>query len=226
LTDDKNRSEIDAVIEGVKHELRSLFVKSDEQIKKVGHVFKKRGFKEEDICEEIKNALKEEIDEGVISTRTIELHCPPEWKHKTKPKNEKTSFSKPVEEKPQPEIAVTHEGKSVIMNATSSDTETYPKGTDGVHRHYDQSKQNGKGTGDNNEEGTGDTDGKIAPTSKQPEEVGTVRKKEVFVLHIPISFEHLQKDMAAVFQITKRVGNVLFKVSVDLGTRVVKIEFC
>ena len=41
-----------------------------------------------------------------------------------------------------------------------------------------------------------------------------------------MSFEHLLKDMEAVFQITKGVGNVLFKVSVDLGTRVVKIEFC
>jgi hypothetical protein len=28
--------------------------------------------------EEIRIALKEEIAEGVISTRTIELHCPPE----------------------------------------------------------------------------------------------------------------------------------------------------
>ena len=37
--------------------------------------------------------------------KTIEIHCPPEWKCKTKPKNEKTSFSKQVEEKPQQQIA-------------------------------------------------------------------------------------------------------------------------
>jgi hypothetical protein len=58
----------------------------DEQIKKLGNALKKVVKREESICEEIKNALKEEIAEGVISTRTIELHCPPEWKHKTKPK--------------------------------------------------------------------------------------------------------------------------------------------
>ena len=61
---------------------------------------------------------------------------------------------------------------------------------------------------------------------KQPEDPGEDRKKEIFVSHIPMSFERLRKDMEAVFQITKGVGNVFFKVSVDLRTRVVKIEFC
>jgi hypothetical protein len=54
----------------------------------LGNAVKKVVKKEESICEEIKIRLKEEISEGVISTRTIELHCPPEWKRKTKPKNE------------------------------------------------------------------------------------------------------------------------------------------
>jgi hypothetical protein len=85
LTGDRNRSEVDAVIEEVKHELRSLFGKSKVQIRKVGDAFKRSGFKEESICELIKNALKEEITEGLISSRSIELHCPPEWKRKTKP---------------------------------------------------------------------------------------------------------------------------------------------
>ena len=98
-------------------------VRGDELIKKVGNALKEVVKKEEGICEEIKIALKEEIAEGVISTRTIELHCPPEWKRKTKPKNEKTSFSKQVEEKPQQQIAATQDGKSVIMNETSSNTE-------------------------------------------------------------------------------------------------------
>jgi hypothetical protein len=78
MTDDKNRSELEVVVEEVKRELRSLFVKSDEQIKKVGNALKKVVKKEESICEEIKIALKEEIAEAVISTRTIELHCPSE----------------------------------------------------------------------------------------------------------------------------------------------------
>ena len=60
--------------------------------------------------------------------------------------------------------------------------------------------------------------------SKQTEDLG--RKKEVFVSHIPTSFEHLRKDMEAVFQITKGVGNALFKVSFDLGRDIAEIEFC
>jgi len=124
LTDDKNRSEVDAVIEEVRHELRSLFGRSKEQIRKVGDAFKRSGFKEESICELIKNALKEEITEGLISSRSIELHCPPEWKRKAKPKNEKTSFSKQVEEKPQPKIAMTTEGKPVSYNEPTAYAKT------------------------------------------------------------------------------------------------------
>ena len=91
-------TEVDALIDEVKRELRSLLVKTDEQIKKIGNALKRVVKREESICEEIKIALKEEIAEGVISNRTIELHCPTEWKHKTKPKNEKISFSKVEEE--------------------------------------------------------------------------------------------------------------------------------
>ncbi|MFY9871678.1 MAG: hypothetical protein WAK17_18345 [Candidatus Nitrosopolaris sp.] len=123
--DENNRSELDHVIGQVKQELRSLFAKSDKQIKKLGNALKKVVKKEESICEEIKIALKEEIAEGVISTRTIELHSLHEWKRKTKPKqreNEKISFSKQVEKKPQQQIAATQEGKSVIINETADST--------------------------------------------------------------------------------------------------------
>jgi uncharacterized membrane-anchored protein len=109
-------TEVDAVIDEVKRELRSLLVKTDEQIKKIGNALKKVVKREESICEEIKIALKEEITEGVISNRTIELHCPTEWKHKTKPKqreNEKISFSKQLKEKLPHHIAAMQEGKSV-----------------------------------------------------------------------------------------------------------------
>jgi K+/H+ antiporter YhaU regulatory subunit KhtT len=146
LTHDKNRAEADRVIAQVKQELRSLFVKSNEQIKKVGNVLKKVVKKEESICEEIKIALKEEIAEGVISTRTIELHCPPEWKRKTKPKqreNEKISFSKPQ----QQQITVTQEGKSVTANEITSNTKAY----NDINQPYDESKQNGTGVYGNSE---------------------------------------------------------------------------
>ena len=151
LIDDKKRSELEAVIVQVKQELRSLFVTSDEQIKKLGNAIKKVVKKEESICEEIKIALKEEIAEGVISTRTIELHCPPEWKRKTKPKqreNEIFSFSKGEEKPQQQEIAASHEGKSVIINKTSSNTST---SSDNINQFHDQSEQNGISDDGNNE---------------------------------------------------------------------------
>jgi hypothetical protein len=126
LIDNKDRTEVDAVIEDVKRELRSLFVKTDEQIKKVGNVLKKIVKREEGICEEIKNALKEEIAEGVISTRTIELYCPQEWKRKTKPKqreNEKISFSEQLKEKPQQQMVATNQGISVTYGEPAPCTE-------------------------------------------------------------------------------------------------------
>lgn len=127
LIDIKNRTGVDAIIEEVKRELRSVFVKTDEQIKRLGNALKKVVKREESICEEIKNALKEEIAEGVISTRTIELHCPTEWKRKTKPKqweNEKISFSKQLKEKPQQQIVATNQGKSVIYGEPAPSTQT------------------------------------------------------------------------------------------------------
>ena len=39
--DNKNRTEVDAVIVEVKRELRSVFVKTDEQIKRLGNTLKK-----------------------------------------------------------------------------------------------------------------------------------------------------------------------------------------
>ncbi|MGB6527536.1 MAG: hypothetical protein WBF33_05455 [Candidatus Nitrosopolaris sp.] len=153
FTDDKNRSKLDAVTEEVKQDLRGLFGKTGKLIEKLGNAVKKVVKKEESICEEIKIRLKEEIAEGIISTRTIELHCPPEWKHRTKPKNEKTSFSEQVEQKPQQQIAVTQEGKSGILNKTSGNTEA----SDGVNHIHDPSKQDGISVDDNNEAHTSAT---------------------------------------------------------------------
>jgi hypothetical protein len=42
------------------------------------------------------------------------------------------------------------------MNETSSNAKTYPKGSDDVNQPHDQSKQNGTGIDENNEEGIGD----------------------------------------------------------------------
>lgn len=142
-------TEVDAVIDEVKRELRSLLVRTDEQIKRLGNALKNVVKREESICEEIKIALKEEIAEGVISNRTIELHCPTEWKHKTRPKNEKISFSKQLKEKPPQQIAAMQEGKSVTINEITSNT----KASDGINQQqlHDPSVRNAIPANDNNE---------------------------------------------------------------------------
>jgi hypothetical protein len=82
------KSELDAIIKEVKIQIRRLFGGYKEQIERIGNVLKVEGLiKEEDICTEIKNALREEIKEKIISSDTIERCCPDEWKRKTKPKD-------------------------------------------------------------------------------------------------------------------------------------------
>ena len=65
----------------------------------------------------------------------------------------------------------------------------------------------------------------IASQIKQNQDL-TDTKKKVLVSYIPIHFETLREDMEAVFRITKGIGNIFLKVSVDLGKRVAEIEFC
>jgi hypothetical protein len=223
LIDNKNRTEVDAVIEEVKRELRSVFVKTDEQIKRLGNALKKVVKREESICEEIKNALKEEIAEDVISTRTIELHCPTEWKRKTKPKqreNEKISFSEVEEKTQQQQIAVTQDGKSVIMNQTPSNTDN------DINRLHEESNQNGFAQSKEESSITSSLNTSIAFPIKEQTKVLTDTKKQVFVSHIPMPFVPLQRDMATVFKISKGAGNIFWKVWVDLETSIIKIEFC
>jgi hypothetical protein len=107
--------DLDSIINEVRSELRSILIKRRELIRKLGFAFEKVVSNKENVSEEIKNCLKEEIALGIISTRTIEQHCRSEWKKKTRPKheNEKVSFSqtKPEEEEQrQREIIIDNHG--------------------------------------------------------------------------------------------------------------------
>jgi hypothetical protein len=68
-------------------------------------------------------------------------------------------------------------------------------------------------------------DDDIASVSRLKEDL-TATKNEVLVSHVPMTFENLRRDMSTVFQSTKGIGNVFFKVCIDLRTRVVEIDFC
>jgi hypothetical protein len=109
-------SELDRTIEEVRRELRTILIRRQELILKLGWAFEKVVANKESICEEIKNCLREEIALGIISPRTIEQSCPHEWKKKTKPKleNEKFSFSHPKpEQKQRTKIVMDNHGNRV-----------------------------------------------------------------------------------------------------------------
>lgn len=105
---------------------------------------------------------------------------------------------------PQQQIATTQVGKSVIINESSD--------------------------GDDNEEGTEDANTKEESivTRSLGESASASKQNEAtrYVSHITMPFEHLQKDMYALSQKTNGMGNVFWNLSVDLATRVAKIEFC
>jgi uncharacterized protein Yka (UPF0111/DUF47 family) len=111
-------SELDRTIDEVRHELKSMLMKKRKLIEKLGFAFEKVVANAESVCEEIKNCLKEEIEKGLISTRTIEQSCLSEWKKKTRPKHENEIFSfsqsKPdKEEQKQRKIILDNHGNPV-----------------------------------------------------------------------------------------------------------------
>jgi chaperonin cofactor prefoldin len=97
--------------------------KRKDLIIKLGQAFERKVSDSESICEEIKNALREEIAQGLVSTRIIELHCPDKWKKKTKPKkvekNENFSFSR-QEQEAIPQLLVDTHGNTVVEPASDS----------------------------------------------------------------------------------------------------------
>jgi hypothetical protein len=121
-------SELDRIIEEVRRELRMILLKRRQLIEKLGLAFEKVVSDRESICEEIKNCLKKEIALDIISPRTIEQCCRPEWKKKTKPKleNENFSFSHPKPEQKLKKIVMDNHGNPV-QEAESNDGDSNPE---------------------------------------------------------------------------------------------------
>ena len=87
---------LDAVTQQVKQEFREWkLVKRRDLVTRLGNAFERVcPSNPETVCEEIKNALRDEIAERLISTRDIERYCPDKWKKRTSPKSDKLSLSK------------------------------------------------------------------------------------------------------------------------------------
>src|SRR5437899_12326978 len=77
-------SDLDLEIQDIKQDFRrSLLLKHQDVITRLGNAFEKIVSKPESICDEIKNSLKEEIIDKITSVRFIERHCPDKWKNVT-----------------------------------------------------------------------------------------------------------------------------------------------
>ena len=75
--------DFDSVIQGIKRDFRiSLVFKREELVTRLGNAFENMVSNPKSICEEIKNSLKEEIADKIVSSRLIEHHCPDKWKNK------------------------------------------------------------------------------------------------------------------------------------------------
>ena len=111
--------ELDFVIAEVKKEFKVLIGKKKDLIIKLGEAFERVVAIQESICEEIKNALKDEIAEGDISARNIERYCPDKWKHKRKPKNDKLSFVNHFDQVSP--IELDNKGRVISESSTKSD---------------------------------------------------------------------------------------------------------
>ncbi len=138
------KSELDAIIKDVKIQIRRLFGGYKEQIERIGNVLKtKRIIKEEDICIEIKNALREEIKEKLISSDTIERCCPDEWKRKTKPKDSIDPQLRISEDKnPQEQETVTNTNTSITSGCQVLQQEFDPDELKKVEEEVKQQKDN------------------------------------------------------------------------------------
>ena len=117
--------DIDSIIAKVKQEFKNFFIQREQLIITLGKAFERIVSKPESICREIKGTLREEIAQGLITTRAIELHCPDEWKKKTRPKKEKNENLSISQEEQQaaPLVLVDASGNSEIESVAISDAD-------------------------------------------------------------------------------------------------------
>ena len=114
--------EIEKEIEHARSELTTVVLaKQKEIVHRMGEALEKirKGEKRQGICEELKNRLREEIARRIISEKTIEIYCRPEWKDPQKSmwgkkgatsKNRSSSSSLPAEKLSAP-LEIREEGQ-------------------------------------------------------------------------------------------------------------------
>jgi hypothetical protein len=151
--------QLEALIKDVKVKIRKSCGVIEEQIQRTGNFLKeKKLVKERDICVEIKSYLKEEIEDQMISARTIDRCCPDEWKRKTKPKKERQmSF---FEDKKELE-------EGIVTNNTAVEMSSQFAGTTLLHKVGDSNSNStsnqGEGVGNSTDTKSDDMHNRDSP---------------------------------------------------------------
>lgn len=81
-----SKDELDDTIQSVKAHFKGFLISREKLVKILGYAYEKFLSRKEDICEEIKNTLAEEIACHLISNRDIERYCFDEWKKRQNPR--------------------------------------------------------------------------------------------------------------------------------------------
>ena len=89
---DDAEEKLHIVIKEVQEEFEKILTTKETLIKKLGGAFENAGYDHSNICQEIKNVLRNEIARGLITGRLIEQYSLDKWKKKTKPKIERKSL--------------------------------------------------------------------------------------------------------------------------------------
>ncbi len=135
--------ELDVLVKDIKFQIRKIFGGTKEQIERIGNFLKeKKLVKERDICIEIKSHLKEEIEEGLISERTIDRCCPEKWKRKTRPKAEERQMSFFEGQKEPKHETVTNTNTNVTSAGQVLQQEFDPDESKKVEEHVKQQHEN------------------------------------------------------------------------------------
>jgi hypothetical protein len=172
------------------------------------------------ICKKIKEILKDKIQEGKISEGWIEECLPREYKRKyIRTESQQNHLS---------ELVVSTEGNQISESDIDTDHSTkIGTNSEANQSEFDDEEQDRTTNTESKEESTRKLPFNDEPTSAIKQNEGLMdTKKKVLISHITMTFEHLRRDMYTVSQRTNGMGNVFWKLSIDLATRVAKIEFC
>ena len=189
-----SKPQIDDIITDVKVQFKYLLFSREKLIKLLGYAYEKFLSRKEDVCEEIKNVLEEEIADHLISRRQIERYCPDEWKKKTKPKrrigNDKMSFP----------VAAEAENKNIVKQKLYTSSSSYNK-RQTIAPDNEQCVSVGT---DDDDLGTSSSD-----INHNLDSSNAQRSKEMVIqFSYVIPFKELLSQMQKIFKITRGKGDV------------------